>query len=197
MVQKMDPAANLFSSVRPGAVTATGFPSLHAIGKAIDVSPDKTLWNMLWRIRNSFRELYGPWGGWLMGKDRHSYPGWQTVLAGHKDHIHIGSYATGGFINSIPDLNASGLVNNAGTFDSGGTLAPGANLVLNKTGGNESLSRTDDLAPILAAILKVLGSKQHVKLVVGDKEFDAYIGDVAYKGVNSRITRTVYSGRKG
>src|SRR5690606_29418581 len=55
---------SLFSAYRPGARTATGFQSKHALGKAIDVTPSRTLWNFLEPMKHAFAELYGPWGLW-------------------------------------------------------------------------------------------------------------------------------------
>lgn len=87
---------SLFSAYRPGARTATGFQSKHALGKAIDVSPSRTLWNFLEPMKHAFAELYGPWGLWLRGENRWKYPGAAITARNHRDHIHIAAYANGG-----------------------------------------------------------------------------------------------------
>jgi hypothetical protein len=85
-------------------------------------------------MRNRFRELYGPWGGWLLGKDRHAYAGAALTLGNHKDHIHIRSYADGGVMKPL-------------LFDQGGYLPQGTSLVHNATGKPEPLRRADEGGP--------------------------------------------------
>lgn len=90
----------LTSAYRPGAVTATGFPSKHGQGKAIDVTPHYGLWRWLEAQKSSFAELYGPWGLWLRGMNRYAFPGAAITARNHRDHIHIASYENGGLLEN-------------------------------------------------------------------------------------------------
>ena len=82
----------LTSGYRPGAVTVTGNPSLHAVGKAIDVagsgSEMAAFARAVTRMPGVREVLYTPVGGWYPGA------GW-TQLSGalaqeHYSHVHVG-----------------------------------------------------------------------------------------------------------
>lgn len=105
----------LTSGYRPGAITSTGNPSLHGIGKAIDVAGSAAQMAAFARAaagQAGIRELiYTPVGAWYPGV------GWTrpsgSVAADHYDHVHVG------------------------VFDKGGWLMPGLNLAMNNTGRPE------------------------------------------------------------
>lgn len=92
---------SLYSSVRPGAVTATGYRSKHAQGKAIDISNHYGLWKFLEAQKQNFGELYGPWGLWNKGANRWNMPGAAITARNHRDHMHIAAYENGGILDAL------------------------------------------------------------------------------------------------
>ncbi len=99
MVDRQFPSANLHSAYRPGAITATGNPSYHGKGRAIDITPRMDIFN--W-IKANFgartKELiYSPAGNNQVhnGKD-HYYSG--ITRSNHWDHIHW-AMQRGGIVN--------------------------------------------------------------------------------------------------
>lgn len=95
------------STLRPGAITASGNLSLHALGKAVDMVGDmRRIFNTLANTASSLRELfYDPMGRYV--KNGRWVSG---AIGGHSDHVH------------------------AATFDQGGWLPPGLTLARNNTG---------------------------------------------------------------
>lgn len=88
-IRKVFPGTPLHSGLRPGAITATGNPSYHAQGRAVDIPPDMRLFN--W-IRDNYtpqtRELiFSPAGfNQVHNGGRHMYSGITRSM--HWDHIH-------------------------------------------------------------------------------------------------------------
>jgi phage-related protein len=78
------PGAQLFSSVRPGAITASGNLSYHALGRAIDVTPSMDIFD--WLVANfgktSKEIIFTPAGGRQI-KDGHPYVYTGEVAAEH------------------------------------------------------------------------------------------------------------------
>jgi hypothetical protein len=107
------PGAQLFSSVRPGAITASGNLSYHALGRAIDVTPSMDIFD--WLVANfgktSKEIIFTPAGGRQI-KDGHPYVYTGEVAAEHYNHVHW-------------------------AFDQGGYLPPGLSTVYNGTGRPE------------------------------------------------------------
>jgi hypothetical protein len=81
---------DVVSGYRPGAITATGNPSYHGMGRALDITPDMGIFNL---IRSAFKPrikelIYSPAGGRQVhnGSD-HYYSGITRSM--HWDHIHF------------------------------------------------------------------------------------------------------------
>ena len=114
------PWAQLHSSFRPGAITATGRPSLHGRGRAIDITPSMEIFN--WIASNypaSGELIFSPAGGRQIYRGHPHFYG-QPTRGDHWDHIHWGM------------------------FDRGGYLQPGLTLAYNGTGRPEPVGH--DLA---------------------------------------------------
>ena len=104
------PAAQLFSSMRPGAITATGNLSYHSRGRAIDVTPSMSIFDWIHENYPNSRELiYSPANGrQIRNGAPHFYS--SVIRADHWDHVHwamqnggiIPSLANGGIINPTP-----------------------------------------------------------------------------------------------
>jgi phage-related minor tail protein len=100
VLRKVFPGLQLISGFRPGAITATGNRSYHALGRAVDIPPRMDVFN--W-IRANFgaaaRELiFSPAGGRQVWNGRpHYYTG--ITRANHWDHVHW-SMADGGLVTS-------------------------------------------------------------------------------------------------
>lgn len=110
-VQKKFPSARLHSGFRPGSITATGNLSYHALGRAIDTTPDMAIFNWLASNYPGSRELiFSPAGGrqrWNGAPHMYSEP----TRGDHWDHIHW-AMKQGGILN--PHVR-----------DQGGPLLPG------------------------------------------------------------------------
>jgi len=130
------PSAALHSAYRPGAITATGNPSYHGMGRAIDVSPrgDIAQW-----IRDNYmaetREMiFSPFNHRQIHNGRnHMYTG--ITRAMHWDHVHW-AMANGGIRS----------------FDDGGMLPTGLSLAHNGTGSPETVMSNDQIGDIVKAI---------------------------------------------
>ena len=99
--------AVITSAYRPGA-TVAGFPgvlSRHGMGKAIDIAVNRAIWDRLVPMKSRFFELLGPWGMWRKGQPWHN----AITAANHKDHIHISTYDTGGYLRPGWNLAYNGL----------------------------------------------------------------------------------------
>lgn len=120
------PGSMISSAYRPGAMTATGFVSNHALGRAVDVVPPSMMafTKILEGIGlKNIRELYySP----AVGKNVLNGKYWNLdpiTRANHFNHVHWA-------------MRQGGLIP---TFDSGGTLPPGLSTVYNGTGRPETL----------------------------------------------------------
>ena len=120
VVHHQFPNAQLHSSFRPGAITATGNRSLHSLGRAIDITPDMAIFNWLASTYpNSGELIFSPANGRQIYRGRpHMYG--EPTRGDHWDHIHWGM------------------------FDRGGYLEPGLTLAYNGTGRPEPVGH--DLA---------------------------------------------------
>ncbi len=85
------------STVRPGAMTADGNLSNHALGKAVDLVGDMpAIFNILKNIGQSLSELFFDPAG-------HSIKNGQIVdwiAGGHDDHVHAATFAKGGIMRA-------------------------------------------------------------------------------------------------
>ncbi|MFI6228634.1 hypothetical protein ACIBCR_15135 [Micromonospora echinospora] len=127
------PGLQLISGFRPGSRTLSGNVSYHASDRAVDVPPIRTVAEHIFRnYRTMTRELITPWQEFnLLNGRPHTYTGavWrQHNFSGGNAHNHWAA-RLGGIVPRIP------------VFDRGGVLAPGPNLVDNRTGGWEHLVR--------------------------------------------------------
>jgi TP901 family phage tail tape measure protein len=82
-------ATRLISGLRPGAITATGRPSYHGMGRAVDLPPNMALFNFLrGRFPNARELIFSPAGNRQINNGRpHVYSG--ITRAMHYDHIHL------------------------------------------------------------------------------------------------------------
>jgi tape measure domain-containing protein len=129
MVKMAAPEAVMTSNYRPGAITASGVPSLHGQGRAVDIVSGNmraTFMKLLPLLKWS-QLYYSPMGGAQIGyRDA-------AVHRMHFDHIHA-ALADGGLVKPL-------------LFDNGGYLPMGTSLVHNATGRPEPLRRVDEEGP--------------------------------------------------
>lgn len=124
------------SGLRPGAITANGTPSDHAIGKAIDVAGPAAgmaaFFKSLIGNRSVKQAFYDPLGSIFSGA-------WNSYReGGHSDHVHVA------------------------TFDQGGILRPGLTLAYNGTGQNEYVSRGGGVTVNVAGSVITQGELENV-----------------------------------
>lgn len=118
------PDLRITSTYRPGAMTATGYPSMHGSGRAVDMAPRWDVFNWLRQAYpNSYELIYSPAGSRQLFKGQSKVYG-EPTKSMHYNHIHW-AMANGGTLPK--NLNF-------GTYDTGGVLPPGDTLVSNKTG---------------------------------------------------------------
>lgn len=130
IVSSAFPWADLTSAYRPGAVTATGFPSYHGMGRAIDISPSMEIFDWLARtFPNSTELIYSPANARQLRNGIPTLFG-EPTRSDHFSHIH---WAMAG----------GGVIPKPLVFDEGGWLPPGRSLVENRTGRPEPLARLD------------------------------------------------------
>lgn len=126
LIKMAAPEAIMTSNYRPGAITASGVPSLHGQGRAVDIwSPN---------MPNTFMKIRGllKWSQLFhtpMGDLQYGYRD-AIVARTHHDHIHA-AFAKGGL---LPKL-----------YDEGGWLQPGVSLVANKTQKPEAILTEEQL----------------------------------------------------
>lgn len=94
VVKARFPDVQLHSGLRPGAITATGNPSWHGKGRAIDISPRMDIFNWMKDAASWLELIFSPAGG------RQEYRGRDHMFSGvtrnmHWDHIHA-ALANGG-----------------------------------------------------------------------------------------------------
>lgn len=122
------PGALITSAFRPGAITATGFPSYHGMGRAIDIAPNMAIFNWLSKTFPNSRELYFTPAGlsrWIRNGLTPGAGAFSPVtVSDHKDHIHW-AMNQGGILPTL--------------YDTGGDVSPGLTLVANKTQKPESI----------------------------------------------------------
>ncbi|WP_175008115.1 hypothetical protein [Cellulosimicrobium sp. TH-20] len=183
IVKDLLPWARITSTFRPGAITATGFPSMHGQGRAVDIagvgSMDTAGMTRIFQTLKaaypgSYELIYSPMGAQQLYKGRsHVYP--EPTKGDHYNHVHW-ALANGGVLE----------------FDEGGWLPPGPSVVVNNTGKPEPLARVD-VAPSWGGNNTNAGapSRTPVRLVVGGREFEAYLEEVA----DSRIGEAQARGR--
>jgi len=104
----------LTSGFRPGSITSSGNPSLHAVGRAIDVAgsgPGMRSFFGAEVVRaaatNLAEIIHSPyWWHPGSGVTRISDP---QIMADHWDHVHVGTYDRGGFLRPGWNLAYNGL----------------------------------------------------------------------------------------
>lgn len=108
------------SAFRPGAITAVGTRSYHALGRAVDMAPRMEVFNWLSKNFPDSRELFfSPAGPGRQILNGHMGANLAPVtVAQHYSHVHW-AYQDGGVVPNI--------------YDNGGFLPPGLSVVLNKT----------------------------------------------------------------
>ena len=124
VVRTQFPWETLTSSFRPGAITATGNRSLHALGRAIDIGPSMEVFD--WLASNYPRSgelIYSPAGNRQIYKGSPHFYG-EPTRGDHWNHIHWGM------------------------FDRGGWLYPGLTMAYNGTGRPERVHGPGELAPV-------------------------------------------------
>jgi len=107
------PWAQITSDFRPGSMTASGYTSMHALGRAIDVTPSTAIFDWIYNTygKNTKELFYGPRNGKNIRRGKDVTIG-GALLADHYDHVHWG-------------------------YDKGGILPPGMTMAQNGTGRNE------------------------------------------------------------
>lgn len=130
MIKNAAPEAVMTSNYRPGAITAAGNPSMHGLGRAVDIVPASM--STFMKIRNllPWHQLIFTPAGPLQKFKNQSHMFDPITASMHFDHIHA-AYAQGGTVQK-PLL-----------FDQGGYLPTGLSLVRNDTGKPEPLRRVD------------------------------------------------------
>ena len=122
ILKKAFPGITITSTYRPGAITATGYKSLHGMGRAVDMTPSMQIFNWIKKhFPNSTEIIYSPAGAGQVYKGRpYLYP--EPTRSMHFNHVHWGMKGGG----VVPNL-----------YDDGGWLQPGLTLAENKTGKPE------------------------------------------------------------
>lgn len=124
LVSTAFPSVRLHSAYRPGAITATGYPSMHGAGRAIDITPDMKIFNWLREnFPNSNELIYSPAGAKQLYRGKSHVYG-EPTKGMHYNHIHWG-FAKGGVVPTL--------------YDKGGDLPPGLSVVANKTRRPEAI----------------------------------------------------------
>lgn len=98
-ISKKFPGTSLISGMRPGAITATGNPSYHGMGRAIDINPVMGIadWIRQHYMGMTKELIFSPMGGRQIRNGRdHMYTGITRSM--HWDHIHW-AMANGGIVN--------------------------------------------------------------------------------------------------
>ena len=117
------PSAWKSSDYRPGSITVNGGQSYHGLGRAIDVTPSKAIFEWIKANYPNSRELiYTPMGNRQLQNGRETTWG-AAVAAQHWDHVHW-AMKDGGI---VPKL-----------YDKGGILGPD-DIGINRTGKPESV----------------------------------------------------------
>jgi hypothetical protein len=115
VLRQVFPGLALNSGYRPGAITATGNPSMHGRGRAVDVPPRMDVFNWIKANygANTQELIFSPAGGGQIHRGKpHMYTG--VTRSMHFDHVHWG-------------------------YDQGGVLPPGVSQVVNNTRQPEAI----------------------------------------------------------
>jgi len=122
IVRSQFPNARLNSAYRPGAITAVGTPSLHGLGRAIDISPSMDIFNWIAKsYPNSTELIYSPAGPRQLSRGRQWNYG-EPTKSMHYNHVHW-AMKEGGVVPTL--------------YDNGGDVPPGLSVIANKTGRPE------------------------------------------------------------
>jgi len=143
-VRRQFPDVELLSGFRPGAITATGRPSLHGRGRAIDISPRMDIFDWLASTFPASGELiFSPAGARQIYKGSPHLYG-EPTRSDHWDHIHWGF------------------------FDRGGWLSPGLTLAYNGTGRPERVvGPGGETPPVVIQITgPIIGSDAEVERIL-------------------------------
>jgi TP901 family phage tail tape measure protein len=131
VLKKQFPNAVITSSFRPGAITALGNHSMHGMGRAIDIAPQKAIFEWIRSTygKNTKQLFWSPEDGrtLLNGANWNMDP---VTKRDHWDHIHWG-------------------------YDKGGILPPGMTMARNGTGRNEitlTASQWDTFSSVVALL---------------------------------------------
>lgn len=144
IVRALVPGARVTSGFRPGAITATGFPSMHGMGRAIDIAAARpgdsagmmAIFNALRAAYPNATELiYSPAGGRQLYKGKPKFYG-EPTRGDHWDHVHW-AMKNGGVIPSL--------------YDQGGWL-PDGGVGVNLTGRPEAVLTPDESAALKAGM---------------------------------------------
>lgn len=157
------------SNYRPGAVTASGYPSLHGQGRAVDIVSGNMAQTFM-KIRPLLRWsqlFYSP-----MGNLQYGYRD-AIVHRTHFDHIHA-ALAKGGIVPTL--------------YDSGGWLQPGVSLVANNTNKPEAILTDKQLADLK-------GGDTHVTLYGVPMDTAGETADAVMYQLR-RVNRGKYAGRR-
>jgi phage-related minor tail protein len=150
IIRNVFPDAGLSSAYRPGAVTASGYRSYHGQGRAVDLVGSGGLMRRIFdwivkNFRNSQEIYFGPGGSAYKDGRRHYLKG--VTAATHPfNHVHW-AMADGGILDDLSNRASSSALAalRPRVFDTGGTLRPGLNLLDNRLGHPEHLTRTDQI----------------------------------------------------
>lgn len=161
VVQAGLPGAVLTSAARPGAVTANGGQSYHALGRAIDLIPASmaTFDAVAKMFPNASELIYSPAGEKQLLNGQ-PFNGWSdAVRAQHYNHVHL-AMANGGV---VPKL-----------YDNGGWL-PHGGVAMNLSGRPEPVFNSEQWDTMRRA-----GNGPEVVVVrIGEHEFVGYVEDLA------------------
>lgn len=166
VISQAFPNIRLTSAYRPGAITATGVPSMHGVGRAIDLAPPSMdLFGWIKRMYpDSSQLLYSPAGAQQIVWNGRRGDTSGITRAMHFNHVHW-AYKDGGI---VPKL-----------YDNGGYLPPGLSVVANKTGRPEPIL-TESQWDALRRMAQQGGAGQtnvNIDTVIGDEEYAEMIAE--------------------
>ena len=146
IVKTAFPSATLNSAFRPGAITAVGTPSMHGMGRAIDITPSMAIFEWIKKNFPSSAELiYSPAGDRQLLNGR-EYRYGEPTRSMHYNHVHWG-FKDGGILPTL--------------YDNGGDLPPGMSVVVNKTRKPEAIL-TNQLVTDLQAQARAVSTGMNV-----------------------------------
>ncbi|MFD6032447.1 phage tail tape measure protein [Cellulosimicrobium funkei] len=154
IVRDLMPWARVTSGFRPGAITATGYPSMHGQGRAVDLAGAGSMdtagmariFNTLRAAYpNSYELIYSPMGAQQLYKGRpYVYP--EPTKGMHYNHVHW-AMADGGILPGAEPMQYA-------FADAGAVLQPGFTLVENRLGRPETVLNMSP-AEISAALARM------------------------------------------